>query len=138
MPTLTRVFVKTSLLYLLVGLLAGVTLALRGLRSLPPLLNALTPVYFHLLMLGWIAQLIFGVVYWMFPKYTKEEPRGKEWLAWTVYGLLNAGLLLRVVAEPAQAVYGGFWGPVLALAALLQWLAGIGFVLNTWPRVKER
>ncbi len=138
MPTLTRVFVKTSLLYLLAGLLTGVMLALRGWVRLPPLLTVLSPVYFHLLMLGWIAQLIFGVVYWMFPKYSKEAPRGREWLAWTVYGLLNTGLLLRAVAEPAQAVYGGGWGGVLVISAVLQWLAGLGFVVNTWPRVKER
>ncbi len=138
MPTLTRVFVKTSLLYLLAGLLTGVILALRGWVRLPPLLTALAPVYFHLLMLGWIAQLIFGVVYWMFPKYSKEAPRGRAWLAWGVYGLLNIGLLLRAIAEPVQAVYGGGWGGALVISAVLQWLAGVGFVVNTWSRVKER
>jgi len=138
MPALTRVFAKTSLFYLLVGLSTGVVLALRGWVRLPPLLTVLSPVYFHLLMLGWIAQLIFGVVYWMFPKYSPKAPRGREWLGWAVYGLLNAGLVLRAVAEPALAVYGGGWGGVLVIAAVLQWLAGLGFVVNTWPRVKER
>jgi Trk-type K+ transport system membrane component len=29
-------------------------------------------------------------------------------------------------------------GWILALAAFLQWLGGMTFVLNTWSRVKER
>jgi hypothetical protein len=27
---------------------------------------------------------------------------------------------------------------MLTLAALLQWLAGLAFVVNTWPRIKEK
>lgn len=144
MPPLTRLFVKTSLVYLLAALVVGLLLALRGVAALPPAVNALSPVYFHLLMLGWIAQLIFGIVYWMFPKYTKEQPRGNETVAWAVYWLLNVGLALRVIAEPLYTlrvlgpVPGDVWGWALAVSALLQWLAGMAFVANTWRRVKER
>lgn len=126
------------MIYLFAALLAGLLLALRGLSVLPPVINGLTPVYFHLLMLGWVAQLIFGIVYWMFPKYSREQPRGNETLAWAVYLLLNLGLVLRVVAEPLNAQYGGAWGWLLVVSAILQWLAGMGFVANTWQRVKER
>lgn len=136
MPVLTRLFVRSSLVYLVAALATGLLLALRSLGEMPPIVNALAPVYFHLLMLGWIAQLIFGVVYWMFPKYSKEQPHRSERLAWAVYWLLNTGLVLRVVAEPLNAVQGGAWGWALALSALLQWLAGMAFVINTWGRVK--
>jgi hypothetical protein len=52
---------------------------------------------------------------------------------------LNSGLLLRVVAEPLQTLRSTrLLGWLLVAAALLQWLGGIAFVLNTWPRVKER
>ncbi len=138
MPILTRFFVRTSLIYLFAALLAGLLLALRGLWSLPPIVNSLTPVYFHLLMLGWVAQLIFGIVYWMFPKYSKDRPRGNETLAWAVYVLLNLGLVLRVMAEPLYSQFGGAWSWALVASALLQWLAGMAFVANTWQRVKER
>ena len=46
---------------------------------------------------------------------------------------------LRVVAEPATAVApGSGWGWVLVASALMQWLAAVFFVVNSWPRVKER
>jgi hypothetical protein len=136
MPTLTRWYLKTALICLAAALLIGALLAARTVWTLPPLAGGLGPVYFHLFMVGWVAQLIFGVVYWLFPKYSKEEPRGRPGLGWAVYFLLNAGLLLRVVAEPLNAVRpGALWGWLLALSALLQWLAGVGFVVNTWPRI---
>lgn len=135
MPTVTRWYIKTSLLYLVAALLVGALLAGRTWWPVAAL-NGLTPVYFHLLMVGWVTQLIFGVVYWLFPKYSKERPRGHEWLAWTVYALLNVGLLLRAVGEPMNAQQpGAAWGWLLTLSALLQWLAGLGFVVNTWPRL---
>jgi cbb3-type cytochrome oxidase subunit 1 len=139
MPPITRLFVKTSLVYLVAALLAGFLLALRPLLALPALVNGLTPVYFHLFMVGWVTQLIVGVAYWMFPKWSKELPRGHDALALTTFWLLNLGLLLRVVAEPAQTVnaWPG-WGWLIVVAALLQWLAGLAFVANTWRRVKEK
>lgn len=139
MPPITRLFVKTSLVYLIASFGVGLFLALRPLITLPALVNGLAPVYFHLFMVGWVMQLIVGVAYWMFPKWSRERPRGYEALALATFWLLNLGLLLRVAAEPAQLVsaWPG-WGWVVVFAALLQWLAGMTFVVNTWPRVKEK
>ncbi len=139
MPRLTRWFIKTALLYFVAALLLAVLLASRAVLSLPAAVNTLNPVYFHLLMVGWVTQLIFGVVFWMFPKASPTRPRGSERLGWATYALLNAGLLLRAVAEPWHAMTpGAFPGGALAVSAVLQWLAGLAFVVNTWPRVKER
>ncbi|MCI0393752.1 MAG: cbb3-type cytochrome c oxidase subunit I [Chloroflexi bacterium] len=136
MPTLTRWYVKSALAYLVAALLVGAMLAARSVWLLPAFLGGFGPVYFHLFMVGWVTQLIFGIVFWLFPKFSKEQPRGREWLGWAVFGLLNAGLLLRVISEPANAqAPGGVWGWLLLLSAGLQWLAGLGFVANTWPRV---
>ncbi|MBP7962210.1 MAG: hypothetical protein KBG20_12605 [Caldilineaceae bacterium] len=139
MPILTRTFIKTALTYFVLALAVGLLLALRPLVSLPVWAAGLTPVYFHLFMVGWVTELIIGVAYWMFPKFSRESPRGWEGLAWAVYGLLNFGLLARIIAEPAQAAGGGAWtGGLLAASALAQWLAGLLFVANTWPRVKVK
>lgn len=139
MPPLTRWYIKTGLVYFVAALVAGLLLAAQSVWTLPRLLAAIGPVYFHLFLLGWVTQLIMGIVFWMFPRYSKERPRGSERLAWLTYALLNAGLLLRVVSEPLRAINPApLWGALLVLSALLQWLAGLGFVANTWPRVRER
>jgi heme/copper-type cytochrome/quinol oxidase subunit 1 len=139
MPRLTRYFIKTALIYLAAALLLGLLLALRSTVDLPAELLALSPVYFHLFMVGWIAQLIFGMLFWMLPKYSKEKPRGHEQLAWAAYILINVGLILRVIGEPLNAVrsdLGASW--LLALSALLQLIGGWAFIVAAWPRVKER
>jgi hypothetical protein len=129
MPRLTRWFIRAGLSYLLVSLILGVALAIRP-ADLP---SGLRPATFHLLVVGWLTQLIFGVAHWMFPRASREQPRGTEGLGWAAFALLNAGLLIRLVAEPAGLT--GFWLP---LAGLLQLSAAICWVLLIWPRVKER
>lgn len=95
----------------------------------------LRPIYIHEITIGWLSQLIMGVAYWMFPKFSKEAPRGNEKLSWVVYGLLNLGLLFRAIGEGFPSAGLGW---MLVLSALCLFLTGWGFVLNTWARVKER
>lgn len=136
MPTLTRWYLKTGLVYLVVALLVGVLLLARPIWPLPAVVAGFGPVYFHLFMVGWVTQLIFGIVYWLFPRYSKEQPRGRVWLGWATYVLLNTGLLLRVIGEPLNALEPGvIWGQLLLVSALLQWLSALAFVANTWPRI---
>jgi cbb3-type cytochrome oxidase subunit 1 len=139
MPAVTRWYIKAGLAYFVVALLLGVMLAAPAVMPMPPAIAVWGPVYFHLFMVGWVTQLIFGVVYWMFPRYSKEKPRGGEGLAVATFVLLNIGLVLRAVGEPIHSLRPApAWGGVVALSAILQWVAGMLFVINTWARVKER
>lgn len=138
MPPLTRWMLKTALVYLLLALLVGIGQAAAPFTAGSlPILRSLEPVRVHMFVVGWITLLIFGVVFWMFPKYSREKPRGHEWLGWATYVLLNAGLLLRIAFESA-ARPGTLAGGLLVVSAVLQWLAALAFFANTWPRVKEK
>lgn len=137
MPRLVRWYIKTALVYFIAGLVVGIAQAVGG--PLAGLTAGLTPVYYHLLLVGWITQLILGVAIWMFPKFSQEQPRGNEKLAWATYFLLNLGLLLRVVGEPLDSLYSGAgWGALLAASAMLQWLGGLLIFSILWRRVKVR
>ena len=132
MPLLTRIFIKTAIICLALALVLGILLA-------SGVTNGLFPVYIHLLVFGWLTQLIFGVVFWMFPKYSVEKPRGSEALGWWTYALLNIGLLLRAIAEPIQSARPNpLGGWMLILSASLQFLSGMLFVVNSWGRIKEK
>src|SRR5262245_59644781 len=92
------------MVYLAVGLMMAATLLAQPVMGWPVALQVLRPVYLHFLFIGWVTQLIMGVGYWMFPKQSKEKPRGSERLGWAVFVLLNCGLLLRALGEPAVAL----------------------------------
>ena len=80
-----------------------------------------------------------GIAYWMFPRFSREQPRGSDRLAWVTYVLLNGGLLLRAIAEPQlQRPPAALWAMLVAAEALLQWGGGMAFVANTWTRIKEK
>jgi hypothetical protein len=104
MPRVSQWFIRTAMMYLVVALALGAIMQTPFAARLP-LFRALGPTYVHLPVVGWLTQLIFGVAYWMFPRYSAEQPRGSE----------------RLVSS-----------------ALLQLLAGWMFVVNTWPRIRER
>jgi len=132
MPPLTRWYIKSALIYLAAALFLALVLALPASANLPLFIRYMNPAYFHLFLVGWVTQMIFGVIYWMFPIITRAQPRGNARLGWVSYGLLNVGLLLRVIGEPLVGVRpeAGF-GWLLAVAALLQWLAAVTFVILT-------
>lgn len=139
MPTLSRWFIKIGMCYLVVGLAIGGVLLAQPVMGWSRSLHVLSPVYLHFLFIGWVTQVIMGVGYWMFPKQSKDSPRGSSWLGWTVLITLNAGLVLRAIGEPAVVlVPEAKLGWTLAVASLLLLFAGWGFIFNTWGRIKER
>jgi heme/copper-type cytochrome/quinol oxidase subunit 1 len=139
MPTLSRWFIKIGLIYFVVGLALGALLLAQPVLDWSARIQALRPVYLHILFIGWVTQIIMGVGYWMFPKQSKDKPRGSEKLGWAVLILLNAGMILRAIGEPAMVlVPEADLGWTLAVASLLLLAAGWGFIFNTWGRIKER
>lgn len=142
MPRISRAFVLTGLAYLAAAMVAGVVLA--GLGAGDPgtglseagsvtSVALLRPAWIHLITVGWLTQLIFGVALWLFPRPDGHaDPRGAE--LWVCYGALNVGLLLRVAGEAGPAL--GAPGAVLPASATLQLVAVLVFVFHAWPRVR--
>ena len=137
MPRLVRWYVKVAFVWLVLALLLKAVALIPAGASLP----AITPVSWHLLFVGWLTQLIFGIAHWMLPTIpgaSRDRLRGDERLMWGVYVLLNIGLLLRVLSEPlviaqSEAI---IWRWLLISSAWLQWLAAVLFVLNSWRRAR--
>ena len=139
MPTLTRWFIKTAIAYLVTALALGAAMQSRALLTALPVLSVLWPAYIHLLMVGWITGLIFGVACWLFPRSDRLRPALSERLGWAAYGFLNIGLLLRVTTEPVVALAPS--APVrwlLLPAALFQLGGACAFAAMIWPRVRAR
>jgi hypothetical protein len=140
MPTVVRYFIKTGLIFLVLSLLLGTIMAAQPVVSLPNVLSSLFPTYIHLFVVGWVTQIIFGVSIWMFPSPEAGGRYGNETILWSVYGSINAGLLLRLLAEPGNLIYpnSGIMDVGLAGSALLQWVSALLYVYHIWERVKGK
>lgn len=148
MPKISRLFLKTGIVYLVVSILLFLMMQVPeyGLSQL------WRPVFYHMLMVGWITQVIFGVAIWMFPRMMAESRDSRQRLGtkgsmagyYTVYALLNIGLLLRWVFEPMlDGVFGIHGMPVFAkwmlpLSGLLQLAAFSLFAWQLWPRIRGK
>jgi hypothetical protein len=134
MPRIARTFIKTGMVFFLISLLLGIAVEIESL-SLPVLM----PLFWHTLMVGWITQIIFGVSMWMFPGRTKEEGFKAQLWGWLTYIFLNAGLMLRLVAEPMLS-YSELvvWNVLILGSAILQVAGGFTYLTEMWPRIMSK
>jgi hypothetical protein len=135
MPELSRWYIKLSFIWLLLALSLSILQLLPGVQS-NPVLQSAAPLRFHFLMVGWVMQLIFGVMYWMFPKASAERPRGRGGWNWAAFILLNTGLLLRGLTEPLLFEGPSVVGILLAISGFVQWMAVVIFTIEAWPRLR--
>ena len=136
MTPLIRRYIKTSFVFLLVGLLLGahmtVEVNLRG-RGVPwPVVTA----HVHLLLVGFMLMIVFGVATWMFPRPGKTDTSYRPWLATAVYWLLTLSTTVRALGELGAALAGARGSPLVALGGLGQVVAALLFVVNMWARVR--
>ena len=140
MPAISRLLIRTGAVYLAVGMACGVLAALPGDLVGPTLRRGVSVVSVHLLAVGWITQLIFGVALWMFPRPGRPRSLPDRPLDRGAWALLNVGLVSRLVVEPGWTVPSGVtaWRWVLLLSALAQWAAVLYFAARLWRRVRSR
>ena len=129
-----RLFIKTALVYLVLGVMAGAWMLLRQAGAPLPEVTNLPTVHIHLLGLGFFMMMVCGVALWMFPRKSGEsrEKAARDPLTWATYLLLTSGLALRCLALLFLDVFGN---TMLAVSVFLQVGGILAFVLTIWPRV---
>ena len=123
--------IRAALLYLVLTGLLGVLFFL-----FPSLTPYFRVTHIHLGVLGFFLSMVMGVAYWMMPR-----PGGlrQEGLEATTFYLLNAGLVLRAVAEPWWRYTGdGLPRGLSVLSGLLLFAAILSFVYAMQARVKTK
>jgi hypothetical protein len=130
MPGLSIWSIRLALLYFLAGFILGaLMLANKGIPFYP-LLWRFLPAHVEFLLMGWMVQFIFGVAYWILPRFTGGSRGNPLWPRLSVF-LLNLGIWLVV----GQGWWG--WSAELVFAGrVVQTLAVAAFAASAWPRVR--
>lgn len=136
MPKVARWFIKAGIIYFITGVLLSFLAEI-------PALNAgamLLPVYFHMLVTGWITQVIMGVSLWMFPRKHRDKKKRESVLSWMAFWLLNSGLVLRFISEPFLPVIQNstIISVLVVISSILQISAIAAYVAEIWPRLQSR
>jgi hypothetical protein len=128
MPRLSAVALRAALVYLLLGFSFGaLMLANKGVPFSGAVWILLAP-HVEFLFIGWTVQLIFGVAFWILPRYPGGS-RGSIRLAWLSLLSLNLGILVAALAAFIP-------GPLLFAGRLLESAGAALFALHAWGRVR--
>jgi len=129
MPRLTVWFLRSALVYLMLGFTFGMLmLANKGVPFYPALWRLL-PTHIEFLLMGWTVQLALGIAFWILPRF--HSARGDVRPAWAAWLLLNVGVWL-VGVGPLL----GFAVASTLLGRLAETGAAVAFAVHAWPRVK--
>lgn len=131
MPQLSIWFIRASLAYLTLGFTFGGLMLFNKGVPLHPSLWSLLPAHIEFVLFGWTVQLVFGMAFWILPRFPNPPVRGNEKLAWAAFILINSGIWLLALASFGL---GGAW---LTFVGRLAEASGIlCFAIHAWPRVR--
>ncbi len=138
MPLESRLFVKTSLVALVIAFAAGAFMAVaEGLGH--PIAPIWGVEHAHLAFVGWLVNIVIGIALWMLPlareRYPQTAGRYPRGAPIAVYALLNGGLLLRIMSEPLLWT-GPLARAALCVSAAAQLAAILLFAFIAWHRVR--
>ena len=137
MPPLVRRYIKTSFVFLLLGLgLGGYLIVAQFVVGMYPS-RLLVTAHVHLLLVGFMLTIVMGVATWMFPRPAQGDARYRPELAEAVYWLITCATALRAAAELLLALTGAVWlGWLVAAGGVGQLAAAALFAVNMWRRVR--
>jgi cbb3-type cytochrome oxidase subunit 1 len=125
MDPFVRNFIRSSLVWLGVGVLLGLWMTLEARAVI------YRPAHLHANLLGFVSMMIFGVAYHVIPRFTGNPLRSRR--AATVHlWLANGGLAALVGAWLLRATVPGFTGIGLAVGGVLSAVGAFLFILNIW------
>ena len=126
MDKYAKAFVKASLTYVGIGTILGLLMVLW-----PDTRFTITRVHVHVLLLGFMAMMIYGVGYHILPRfmgrpvYSARLGNTQVWLA----NITLIGLSISWILETSQ---GGIWHYLAVLFGLGQAVSIFLFIINLW------
>lgn len=137
MFTTVRYFVKTSLIFLVVGILTGLHMSFSKYISQAGLTQELISAHTHVILVGSVMMMIMGIALWFFPRAEKSDKRYNPDLILVTYWLMTTATALRFVTQVIASYYYIKWINIaIVIFSSLQVLAMILFFYSMWGRIR--
>ena len=132
-----RYFIKTSIIFLITGILTGLYMSfnkhLLNAGVLPEIISAHT----HIILVGSVMMMIMGVALWFFPRAEKNDKKYNPLLILFTYWLMTISTALRFLFQIASAfTFLNFVEVCISIFSSLQVIAIILFFFAIWGRIR--
>jgi hypothetical protein len=134
-----RYFIKTSIIFLVAGLITGLYMlfAKNYLNQWPH--PELVSAHTHIILSGSVMMMIMGVALWFFPRPEKDDPLYKPQYILVSYYLMTCSTALRFVSQVISSIVlpNGILKFLLFVSALAQIVGLIIFFVSMWGRIRS-
>lgn len=132
-----RYFVKTSIIFLIVGILTGFYMLIAQNILKTGFTQDLISAHTHIILVGSIIMMIMGVALWFFPRAEKTDKRYNPNIIWTSYWMMTIATSLRYIFQvTASLTEFESSGLMITFASFFQALAVILFFYSMWGRIR--
>lgn len=125
MDWFSKAFIKASTVWLVLAMLLGMSMAIN------PALVVYRPIHAHLMLVGFVTMMIFGVAYHVLPRFS-GRPLFSARLAYAHWWFANIGLTTMVFGFRQQIANG--WGRawMLSVGGSLTAIGVTIFAIQVW------
>lgn len=132
-----RYFVKTSIIFLVLGILTGLYMSFLKYFDGGAYTQELISAHAHVILVGSIMMMIMGVALWFFPRAEKDDKKYNPDLIFVVYWLMAGATTLRFITQVIGSFYYIGWiNSSIFIFSLLQVVAMILFFFSIWGRIR--
>lgn len=137
MFTTVRYFIKTSIAFLILGIITGLHLSIAKYISQTAFTQELISAHTHIILVGSVMMMIMGVALWFFPRPEKDDKKYNPDLIWIVYWMMTIATLLRFIFQIIASYYFIKWVNIsIVIFSSLQVIAMILFFYSIWGRIR--
>jgi cbb3-type cytochrome oxidase subunit 1 len=123
-------FIRAALIYLGVGVILGLTMAIQ-----PNWMLYIKPAHAHINLLGFMAMFVYGVAYHVLPRFRGKQLYSHKLARYHLI-LANVGLVGMAPAFALRFTLGSVGTMALAAFGTIQVVAVGLFILNAWKTLE--
>lgn len=137
MFTTVRYFIKTSIAFLIIGILTGLYMSYSKYISSASYTQELISAHTHVILVGSVMMMIMGVALWFFPRAEKNDKKYNPDLILIVYWLIAPSTLFRFIFQVVGSYYYlPLVNTLIFIFSALQVVAMILFFYSMWGRIR--
>lgn len=132
-----RYFIKTSVIFLIIGILTGLYMSVSKYVFKIGYSQELISAHTHLILVGSVMMMIMGVALWFFPRAEKNDKKYNPNLILITYWVMTIGTSLRFIFQVvANFLVSNLIQYLIAISSALQVVAMILFFYSMWGRIR--